>query len=168
MNDDYIPSSSRFAVDSYRSYRHAMFVYDPTIVFLKTNKLAALVVMAILQISEVSGGLISLIQNNALGRPDYYKTQSWPFDPDVSARRAPEFIALHGNKSEKLIERIGLGVNGRQYEHREQQLVRDFMFDKQQQQQQQQSSQNFVGANDYNYQQLQQQSNFLRIPIPQS
>jgi len=86
------------------------------------------------------GGLIGIIQNNVLGSSEFHKQQSWPFDPYVAARRAPEFIALHGDKSEKLIERIGLGLDGRQNERRAQQTIRDFEYDqwKQQQQQQQQ------------------------------
>lgn len=84
------------------------------------------------------GGLIGILQKNVLGYPEFHKQQSWQFDPSVSARRAPEFIALHGFRSEKLIERIGLGMDGRQNERREQQMVRDFLYDQQQRQQEQQ------------------------------
>jgi hypothetical protein len=85
--------------------------------------------------TQARGGIISLIQNNVLGSAVFHRQQSWPFDPAVSARRAPEFIALHGDKSDKLIERIGLGLDGRQQERRQQQLTRDYLYDQQQQQQ---------------------------------
>lgn len=84
--------------------------------------------------ANCAGFLIGLIQNNVLGAPELHRQQSWPFDPSVSARRAPEFIALHGDKSEKLIERIGLGNDGRQNERREQQAIRDLMYEQQQRQ----------------------------------
>lgn len=82
--------------------------------------------------AAVRGGLVGLIQNNVLGSAQFHKQQAWPFDPDVSARRAPEFIALHGDKSEKLIERIGLGMDGRHDERREQQMIRDYLYDQRQ------------------------------------
>ncbi|XP_060834313.1 uncharacterized protein LOC132917547 [Rhopalosiphum padi] len=99
--------------------------------FLLTTFAAAVM----LQAPAVHGGIIGLIQNNVLGTAAFHRQQSWPFDPNVSARRAPEFIALHGDKSERLIERIGLGIDGRQQERREQQMVRDILYDQQQQQQ---------------------------------
>lgn len=83
------------------------------------------------------GGLIGIIQKNVLGFPEFHKQQLWQFDPSVSARRAHEFYALHGFRSEKLIERIGLGIDGRQDERREQQIARDFLYDQQQKQQEQ-------------------------------
>lgn len=89
-------------------------------------------VAVLLQASAVHAGIISIFQNNVLGSAQFHRQQSWPFDPDVSARRTHEFVALHGDKSEKLIERIGLGLDGRQYERREQQAVRDILYDQQQ------------------------------------
>lgn len=86
----------------------------------------------LLQAPTVHAGIISLIQNNVLGTAEFHRQQSWPFDPNVSARRTHEFVALHGDKSERLIERIGLGLDGRQQERREQQVVRDILYDRQQ------------------------------------
>ncbi|XP_015372192.1 PREDICTED: uncharacterized protein LOC107167582 [Diuraphis noxia] len=86
----------------------------------------------LLQAPAVQAGIISLIQNNVLGTAEFHRQQSWPFDPNVSARRTHEFVALHGDKSERLIERIGLGLDGRQHERREQQVVRDILYDRQQ------------------------------------
>jgi len=91
------------------------------------------VVAAVLHTAPaVRGGIIGLIQNNVLGTADFHRQQSWPFDPNVGGRRAREFIGLHGDKSERLIERIGLGINGRQDERREQQAVRDILYERQQ------------------------------------
>ncbi|NP_001156457.1 uncharacterized protein LOC100163990 precursor [Acyrthosiphon pisum] len=89
-------------------------------------------VAVLLQAPAVHAGIIGLIQNNVLGSAQFHRQQSWPFDPDVSARRTHEFVALHGDKSERLIERIGLGLDGRQHERREQQAVRDILYDRQQ------------------------------------
>jgi len=85
----------------------------------------------LLQAPAVHAGIIGLIQNNVLGSAEFHRQQSWPFDPNVSARRTHEFVALHGDKSERLIERIGLGQDGRQEERREQQAVRDILYDQQ-------------------------------------
>lgn len=83
----------------------------------------------------VQAGLIGIVQNNVLGSAEFHRQQSWPFDPDAGGRRAAEFIALHGDKSERLIERVGLGLDGRQDERREQQTVRDYLYDQRQRQQ---------------------------------
>ncbi|XP_025193884.1 uncharacterized protein LOC112593615 [Melanaphis sacchari] len=99
---------------------------DPT-------KLLLTAFAAAVMLQAVHGGIIGLIQNNVLGAADFHRQQSWPFDPNVSGRRAHEFIALHGDKSERLIERIGLGVDGRQEERREQQAIRDILYEQQQQ-----------------------------------
>ncbi|XP_050539791.1 uncharacterized protein LOC126904640 [Daktulosphaira vitifoliae] len=77
------------------------------------------------------GGIVTVLKDNILGSPEFHKKQSWSFDPDVSKRRAPEFIALHGFQSERLIERIGLGIDGRQDERRKQQVVRDYVYNQQ-------------------------------------
>lgn len=116
-----------------------------------------------MQSSGARGGLISLIQNNVLGSAEFHKQQSWPFDPAVSARRAPEFIALHGDKSEKLIERIGLGLDGRQMERRQQQLTRDYLYDRQQQQV---GQKNVAGTGAYQLQQQQSYDPSPRLEFP--
>ncbi|XP_050055064.1 uncharacterized protein LOC114127602 isoform X2 [Aphis gossypii] len=98
----------------------------------RTSKAFAVVAVMLHTAPAVHGGIIGLIQNNVLGTADFHRQQSWPFDPNVSGRRAHEFIALHGDKSERLIERIGLGIDGRQEERREQQMVRDILYEQQQ------------------------------------
>ncbi|XP_022167695.1 uncharacterized protein LOC111031886 [Myzus persicae] len=85
----------------------------------------------VLQAPTTQAGIIAILQNNVLGTAQFHRQQSWPFDPDVSARRTHEFVALHGDKSEWLIERIGLGLDGRQHERREQQAVRDILYEQQ-------------------------------------
>ncbi|XP_060878962.1 uncharacterized protein LOC132951209 [Metopolophium dirhodum] len=101
----------------------------PTPVLLTAFAAAAVLLQ---QAPAVHAGIIGLIQNNVLGSAQFHRQQSWPFDPNVSARRTHEFVALHGDKSERLIERIGLGLDGRQQERREQQAVRDILYDRQQ------------------------------------
>ncbi|CAI6346478.1 unnamed protein product [Macrosiphum euphorbiae] len=108
----------------------------------------------LLQAPAAHAGIVGLIQNNVLGSAQFHKQQSWPFDPDVSARRTHEFVALHGDKSERLIERIGLGLDGRQDERREQQAVRDILYDRQQRYGEQQAS--GAGGGGYHHQRLQQ------------
>ncbi|XP_050422087.1 uncharacterized protein LOC126834308 [Adelges cooleyi] len=96
--------------------------------------LSVIALIVLLSSSAVNGGIISLLQNNVLGAPLFHKQQSWPFDPDEASRRAPEFIALHGYKSDRLIERIGLGLDGRQEQRRQKQVERDILYTQQRQQ----------------------------------
>lgn len=51
-----------------------------------------------------------------MGHPVIHDRKIWIFDPDVSLKRRKTFINLHGDKGEKLIERLGLGIDGRDEE----------------------------------------------------
>lgn len=49
----------------------------------------------------------------------------WVFDPDVALKRRRNFIELHGDKGDKLIERLGLGIDGNDQERLAKQRERD-------------------------------------------
>lgn len=63
-------------------------------------------------LSEPAGPIGLFLQTNLIGLPVIHETQQWVFDPDVALRRRKEFIELNGDKGEKLIERLGLGIDG--------------------------------------------------------
>ncbi|CAG9122316.1 unnamed protein product [Plutella xylostella] len=71
------------------------------------------------------GPVKSFIQTNLVGLPVLHDKQSWSFDPDVSLRRRKQFIDLHGDKGERLIERLGLGIDGYSEERLQRQRQRD-------------------------------------------
>lgn len=50
---------------------------------------------------------------------------SWPIDPDAGLRRRIEFESVNGRYSNKLVERLGLGEDGRTEERRARQRLRD-------------------------------------------
>lgn len=62
--------------------------------------------------SEPAGLIGNFLQTNLLGFPVIHETRPWIFDPDISLRRRKQFIELHGDKGERLIERLGLGIDG--------------------------------------------------------
>lgn len=65
------------------------------------------------------------MQFNIAGHPVLHKEQSWPFDPDVGKRRSRQYQELNGIKGEKAIERLGLGIDGRDQERLAKQRARD-------------------------------------------
>ncbi len=69
--------------------------------------------------------LTTLIRDNVAGQPVIHEKQHWPFHPDEGARRNPEFEALNGHRAYYLVERLGLGMDGRQAERKYQQMIRD-------------------------------------------
>ncbi|XP_075986162.1 uncharacterized protein LOC142983169 [Anticarsia gemmatalis] len=71
------------------------------------------------------GPIGSFIRTNAVGHPVIHEKVTWIFDPDVSLKRRRQFIELHGDKGEKLIERLGLGIDGRNEERLALQRQRD-------------------------------------------
>ncbi|XP_045507063.1 uncharacterized protein LOC123703185 isoform X3 [Colias croceus] len=75
--------------------------------------------------SLAAGPIGTFIQTNAIGFPVLHEHQTWIFDPDVGLRRRREFIELNGDKGEKLIERLGLGIDGYSEERLRQQRLRD-------------------------------------------
>lgn len=68
---------------------------------------------------------VNTIREALVGQPQFHAKQSWPFDPHVAKRRNPEYEAVNGHHSVLLIERFGLGEDGRQEERRTQQAIRD-------------------------------------------
>lgn len=66
-----------------------------------------------------------LIQFNLVGHPVIHKTVDYVFDPDVGKRRSRQYRELNGFHGEKAIERLGLGIDGRDLERLEQQRKRD-------------------------------------------
>ncbi|KPJ18488.1 hypothetical protein RR48_01648 [Papilio machaon] len=71
------------------------------------------------------GPIGSFIRTNLVGHPVIHEEQSWIFDPEVAVRRRKQFIELNGDKGEKLIERLGLGIDGYDEERLKIQRARD-------------------------------------------
>ncbi|XP_013168691.1 PREDICTED: uncharacterized protein LOC106118574 [Papilio xuthus] len=71
------------------------------------------------------GPIGGFIRTNLIGHPVIHEEQSWIFDPDVAVRRSKQFIELNGDKGEKLIERLGLGIDGYDEERLKIQRARD-------------------------------------------
>lgn len=69
--------------------------------------------------------LRSFIQNNIAGPPAIHQITEWNFDPDVAIKRRELFQQVHGFRGEKLIERLGLGVDGNHETRLVQQRARD-------------------------------------------
>ncbi|XP_055707665.1 uncharacterized protein LOC129804425 isoform X2 [Phlebotomus papatasi] len=66
-----------------------------------------------------------LIQDNVAGAPVIHQQQEFDFDPDVSVKRRQQFYEIHGYRADKLIERLGLGIDGKAQERLIQQRIRD-------------------------------------------
>lgn len=71
------------------------------------------------------GPVGQFIRTNLVGQPVIHDKVAWIFDPDVALKRRRQFIELHGDKGEKLIERLGLGIDGRDEERLAFQRQRD-------------------------------------------
>lgn len=69
--------------------------------------------------------ITSLIQNNLLGSPTVHQVTKWEFDPEVAIKRRETFQQTNGYRGEKLIERIGLGIDGLHHERLAIQRERD-------------------------------------------
>lgn len=65
------------------------------------------------------------VQINIAGVPALHTLTKWDFDPDISLKRRAFFEEVNGVKAEKLIERLGVGMDGKEYERREKQKIRD-------------------------------------------
>ncbi|RZF35070.1 hypothetical protein LSTR_LSTR009662 [Laodelphax striatellus] len=89
----------------------------------------ALVVMSLVGVEARPAGpvlsLVGLLKGSVAGTPQFFKQQKWDFDPEVSSRRQVEFQKVHGYRSLKLIEELGLGEDGRKLERLQQQRLRD-------------------------------------------
>lgn len=66
-----------------------------------------------------------LIQFNLLGHPVVHQDVSYPFDPDAGIKRSRLYQEVNGIHGEKAIERLGLGIDGNDYERLLQQRARD-------------------------------------------
>ncbi|CAH2057824.1 unnamed protein product, partial [Iphiclides podalirius] len=75
--------------------------------------------------SEEVGPIGAFIRTNLVGHPVIHEEQRWVFDPDVALRRRKQFIELNGDKGERLIERLGLGIDGYDEERQQMQRERD-------------------------------------------
>ncbi|KAF5272535.1 hypothetical protein FQA39_LY07859 [Lamprigera yunnana] len=62
---------------------------------------------------------------NALGHPILHQDVEYPFDPNLGKRRARIYQQINGIHGEKAIERLGLGIDGFEYERLIQQRERD-------------------------------------------
>lgn len=62
---------------------------------------------------------------NAVGTPEVHQRQQWVFDPDAGRRRSVQYQQINGRLGELAIERLGLGIDGRESERIQQQRLRD-------------------------------------------
>lgn len=69
--------------------------------------------------------LQTLIQNNVVGPPVIHQITKWDFDPNDGVKRRELFQRVHGFRGEKLVERLGLGVDGHHAARLAQQQARD-------------------------------------------
>ncbi|KAJ0171692.1 hypothetical protein K1T71_012455 [Dendrolimus kikuchii] len=76
-------------------------------------------------IGSSTGFIASFVRTNLIGHPVIHDRTSWIFDPEVAMKRRRQFIELHGDKGERLIERLGLGIDGKDEERLAQQRARD-------------------------------------------
>lgn len=88
-----------------------------------------IIVLSFAAVSECIEGPVeiirNLIQNNLVGLPVIHQTSEWEFDPEVALKRRELFQSANGFRGEKLIERIGLGIDGHHNERLAQQQARD-------------------------------------------
>lgn len=71
------------------------------------------------------GPIANFIRTNLVGHPVLHDQQTWIFDPDVALKRRKQFIEVNGDKAVNLIERLGLGIDGRADERLQKQRQRD-------------------------------------------
>ncbi|KAL4709648.1 hypothetical protein ACJJTC_007379 [Scirpophaga incertulas] len=71
------------------------------------------------------GPIALFIRTNFVGDPVIHNKVTWIFDPYVGIRRSKQFVALNGDKGERLIEKLGLGIDGREEEYLLRQRARD-------------------------------------------
>ncbi|XP_045762968.1 uncharacterized protein LOC123865780 [Maniola jurtina] len=71
------------------------------------------------------GPIATFIRTNIVGFPVLHESQKWVFDPDIALKRRKEFIQVNGDKGEKLIEKLGLGIDDRKEERLKSQRERD-------------------------------------------
>ncbi|KAH8280384.1 hypothetical protein KR018_005233, partial [Drosophila ironensis] len=84
----------------------------------------------LLQASQpVEGFILRLItetlQNNVAGEPILHERTEWNFDPEAAKKARALYYEKNGFRSSKFIEQLGVGVDGRHEERRQEQGVRD-------------------------------------------
>ncbi|XP_055855217.1 uncharacterized protein LOC129918617 [Episyrphus balteatus] len=65
------------------------------------------------------------LQNNIAGEPITHERTNWDFNPDISKARRGLFYEKHGFRASKFIESLGIGIDGREQERRQEQQIRD-------------------------------------------
>ncbi|VVC92710.1 unnamed protein product [Leptidea sinapis] len=87
--------------------------------------ITALICRQVWSAPPAAGPIGTFLQTNAVGFPVIHEKQTWIFDPFVAVRRRKQFAELHGTYGEKLIERLGLGIDGFGDERLARQRIRD-------------------------------------------
>ncbi|XP_023174843.2 uncharacterized protein LOC111602127 [Drosophila hydei] len=65
------------------------------------------------------------LQNNVAGEPITHVRTDWDFDPEAARKARTLYYEKNGYRSEKFIERLGVGLDGRHEERRQEQRERD-------------------------------------------
>uniref|UniRef100_A0A0K8SRG8 Uncharacterized protein n=2 Tax=Lygus hesperus TaxID=30085 RepID=A0A0K8SRG8_LYGHE len=81
--------------------------------------------LALVGLGNAAQGVVQAFVYGLIGSPLYHKESTVKLDPYVAQRRNPAFEAINGHKAVHLIERLGLGMDGREAERLEQQRIRD-------------------------------------------
>nr|XP_017027118.2 uncharacterized protein LOC108078064 [Drosophila kikkawai] len=89
-----------------------------------------LVLILVLQVSQPAEGFIirlitETLQNNVAGEPILHERTNWDFDPEAAKRARSLYYEKNGFRSAKFIERLGVGLDGRHQERRQEQGERD-------------------------------------------
>ncbi|KAH8279162.1 hypothetical protein KR026_002884 [Drosophila bipectinata] len=84
----------------------------------------------LLQASQPTDGFIlrfitETLQNNVAGEPILHETTQWNFDPEAAKKARALYYEKNGFRSAKFIERLGVGLDGRHEERRQEQIARD-------------------------------------------
>ncbi|XP_055920684.1 uncharacterized protein LOC129952222 [Eupeodes corollae] len=65
------------------------------------------------------------LQNNVAGEPITHERTEWDFDPEISKARRGLFYEKNGFRASKLIESLGVGIDGKEQQRRQEQRYRD-------------------------------------------
>ncbi|KAM8711289.1 hypothetical protein ACLKA7_000430 [Drosophila subpalustris] len=78
---------------------------------------------------STDGFIIRLItetlQNNVAGEPVTHERTNWDFDPEAAKKARALYYEKNGYRSEKFIERLGIGLDGQHEQRRLEQQERD-------------------------------------------
>ena len=113
-----------YAKENIPAKNFAPFVNLTAVIYFQVSLCVILLYRQAKAQSDV-GPIGSFIRANLIGHPVIHDKKEYIFDPDVALKRRRQFIELHGDKGEKLIERLGLGIDGKDQERLEQQRQRD-------------------------------------------